>query len=523
MLAEAPVHGRGLKPPPPNVLEPFLPAARKGWRHAAGLRRCVELRKAPLAVSLGRVSRETRVLDDVGPKFVDLRDRVPQRRSQTRTRFERREVEAGPADLLVDHGPTALGQRGRARGPRNRERKRPGIVLARKLRQKAQFGFQGGAGRRAARGPHHPALSRRVHDDHDVEVDVRVWATEDVIHVEPRDGGRRESRESERRMGHDLTVEPNGGEAPRTAARGGYREGMYEPWPLAERPLLDRAADRRGTADLDGADAVLVAGGSVLVRDGRLVILPAAQRPSARATFSLGRVDGVEVVGIVPDGDLPTFDGAEMTLLWGAFRDLREPAPRLDWELGATAVAMATWHERAAYCPVCGSPTEPINGGWARRCTREGVEHYPRTDPAVIVAITDPDDRLLLAHVSYHSPRRYSHLAGYVEPGESLEQAAHREVMEEAGIALGGLEYLGSQPWPFPASIMIGFAAKATTTEIVVDGEEVTDAVWLTRLELLERVAEGEMILAPPGSIARHMIHSWYGGPVADAQGVSST
>jgi NAD+ diphosphatase len=298
---------------------------------------------------------------------------------------------------------------------------------------------------------------------------------------------------------------------------------MPELWPLAERPLLDRAAERRGTANLDAADAVLVSGGSVLVRDGRLVILPAAQRPSARVAFSLGRVDGVEVVGIVPDDGPPAIDGAEMTLLRGAFWDLREAAPRRDWELGATAVAMATWHERAAFCPVCGAPTESINGGWARLCTREGVEHYPRTDPAVIVAITDPDDRLLLAHVSYHSPRRYSHLAGYVEPGESLEQAAHREVMEEAGIALGSLEYVGSQPWPFPASIMIGFTARATTTQIVVDGEEVTDAAWVTRPELLDRVANGEMILAPPGSIARHMIHAWYGGAVADADGVSST
>ena len=297
---------------------------------------------------------------------------------------------------------------------------------------------------------------------------------------------------------------------------------MYEPWPLAERPLLDRAADRRSAADLDRANAVVVTGGSVLVRDGRLVIVPAEKRPGARVSFYLGRVDGADVVGIVPDGDPPAIEGAEMTILRGAFRDLREAEPRRDWELGAAAVAMATWHERTAHCPLCGSATEPINGGWARRCTSDGVEHYPRTDPAVIVAITDPDDRMLLAHVSYHSPLRYSHLAGYVEPGESLEQAAHREVFEEAGIALERLEYVGSQPWPFPASIMIGFTAKAVTTEIVVDGDEVTDAVWLTRPELAARVASGGIILAPPGSIARYLIHSWYGGPIRDADGVSS-
>jgi NAD+ diphosphatase len=297
---------------------------------------------------------------------------------------------------------------------------------------------------------------------------------------------------------------------------------MYEPWPLAERPLFDRGAGRRSAADLDRADAVVVMGGSVLVRDGRLVILPAVKRPSARVAFFLGSVDGNDVVGIVPDGDFQAIDGTQMAILRGAFRDLREAEPRRDWELGAAAVAMATWHERAAHCPLCGSATEPINGGWARRCTSDGVEHYPRTDPAVIVAITDADDRMLLAHVSYHSPLRYSHLAGYVEPGESLEQAAHREVFEEAGITLDHLDYVGSQPWPFPASIMIGFTAKAVTTEIVVDGEEVTDAMWLTRPELAIRVASGEIVLAPPGSIARYLIHAWYGGPVQDADGVSS-
>jgi NAD+ diphosphatase len=138
------------------------------------------------------------------------------------------------------------------------------------------------------------------------------------------------------------------------------------------------------------------------------------------------------------------------------------------------------------------------------------------------VAITDADDRMLLAHVSYHAPLRYSHLAGYVEPGESLEQAARREVFEESGITLAEVEYAGSQPWPFPASIMIGFRARAASTDFVVDGVEVTDAAWLTRPELARRVGAGEMILAPPGSIARYLIHSWYGGPVPDADGVPS-
>src|SRR5690606_4783097 len=100
-------------------------------------------------------------------------------------------------------------------------------------------------------------------------------------------------------------------------------------------------------------------------------------------------------------------------------------------------------------------------------------EHYPRTDPAVIVAITDADDRLLLAHASYWSPRRFSHLAGYVEPGETLEQAVHREVFEEAGLRLTGLAYAGSQPWPFPASVMVAFTATATSPALRLDQDEI--------------------------------------------------
>jgi NAD+ diphosphatase len=271
--------------------------------------------------------------------------------------------------------------------------------------------------------------------------------------------------------------------------------------------------------DLDACDAVVVVGTTVLTNGGHLVVVPAEARPPARLAFYLGRIGGRDVVGVVPEGEPALLAPEEMVPLRGAFADLADDSARTDRELATTAVAMATWHERAAHCPLCGGATEPREGGWSRRCPADGADHYPRTDPAVIVAITDPDDRILLAHVSYHSPLRYSHLAGYVEPGESLEQGAQREVFEESGITLAELEYAGSQPWPFPASIMIGFRARAVSTDIVVDGLEVTDAEWLTRPEVARRVGAGEMILAPPGSIARHLIHRWYGGPVRDADG----
>ncbi len=183
---------------------------------------------------------------------------------------------------------------------------------------------------------------------------------------------------------------------------------------------------------------------------------------------------------------------------------------------------MAVWHERNPMCSLCGVPTEVCEAGWLRKCPDDGRDHYPRTDPAVIVSITDADDRLLLSHVSYHSSRRYTHLAGYVEPGESLEQAAHREIFEESRLEVEDLAYVGSQPWPFPASIMVAFTARAKATEFTVDGEEVVDAKWFTREELTAQVADGTIVLAPPGSIARKLVHDWFGGPVEEEGDVSN-
>jgi len=158
---------------------------------------------------------------------------------------------------------------------------------------------------------------------------------------------------------------------------------------------------------------------------------------------------------------------------------------------------------------VCGDPTVPAKGGWVRRCERDDREHYPRTDPAVIVAITDPEDRLLLAHASYWSPRRYSHLAGYVEPGESLEQAAHREVAEESGLVLTSLTYVASQPWPFPASVMVAYRATVDDPALALDNDEITDAMWVSREELPSLVNDGTVILPPTGSVARSLLEDW--------------
>lgn len=189
-----------------------------------------------------------------------------------------------------------------------------------------------------------------------------------------------------------------------------------------------------------------------------------------------------------------------------------------DAGLASTAVGLAAWHPRHPRCPRCGAPTVPVLGGWVRRCTVDGSDHYPRTDPAVIMAVTDDEDRLLLGHAPQWPERRFSTLAGYVEPGESLEAAVRREVGEEVGIEIGDVTYQGSQPWPFPASLMLAFTARARSTTVRVDGVELTEARWFTRTELAEAVRSGAVLLPTHTSVARALIHDWFGGPVAPGE-----
>lgn len=180
------------------------------------------------------------------------------------------------------------------------------------------------------------------------------------------------------------------------------------------------------------------------------------------------------------------------------------------------AVALANWHATHGHCSRCGAPTTVVAAGHLRRCPRDGSEHYPRTDPAVIMTVVDADDRLLLGSQSAWPEGRFSTLAGFVEPGESLEAAVRREVAEEVGIVVGEVHYLGSQPWPFPSSLMVGFEASADSVDLdFVDGE-IAQARWFTRPDLLAAVASGEVRLSPRVSIARQLIESWYGEALAD-------
>ncbi|HEV7517939.1 MAG TPA: NAD(+) diphosphatase, partial [Thermoanaerobaculia bacterium] len=183
---------------------------------------------------------------------------------------------------------------------------------------------------------------------------------------------------------------------------------------------------------------------------------------------------------------------------------------RDDAALLAYARGLLHWHSRHGFCGVCGGATVSRSGGHVRQCLRCPAEHFPRTDPAVIMLVTH-GDTCLLGHQRAWPERMYSTLAGFVEPGESLEEAVAREVREEAGIEVGAVEYHSSQPWPFPASIMLGFLARAVTTEIHRHDEELADARWFHRDELADPVNR-PVQLPNPASIARRLIEDWLAG-----------
>ena len=303
------------------------------------------------------------------------------------------------------------------------------------------------------------------------------------------------------------------------------------------RSSVDRASHRRADAEwiaaawADEASQVLVLdNGQALVNfsDGAaaLELIPPAQAPEG-IRFLLGVDDaGVAYFGVAGPpgglgaGPLPGPGSALALPREPGVRPagLRQAGPLLgarDAGLFTHAVALANWHATHTHCPRCGAVTEPILAGHARRCPVDNSEHFPRVDPAVIMLVTDDNDRCLLARNRTWPPRRVSILAGFVEPGESLEQAVIREVGEETGLRVGGIRYVGSQPWPMPRSLMLGFVARARgEQEIVVDGEEIAEARWFTREELLAGVTSREVLLPPPVSIAHRIIESWYGAPL---------
>ena len=201
---------------------------------------------------------------------------------------------------------------------------------------------------------------------------------------------------------------------------------------------------------------------------------------------------------------------------WIGLRSLGAELSDRDAGLFTQALALYNWHENNAHCPKCGTPTVIEQGGWSRRCFKDNNEIFPRTDPAIIVAITDQQDRILLGSQGTWEQNRWSILAGFVEAGESLEAAVVREMKEECGLDVFDIEYLYSQSWPFPQSLMLGFRAKAdSSVEFLPDGEEIVKLRWFSKSEI---AAEAESLLLPSDStISRSLIELWYGSPIVSA------
>ena len=282
--------------------------------------------------------------------------------------------------------------------------------------------------------------------------------------------------------------------------------------PALSRATVDRdAATREDDAALAQAwerCRVLVVQDGQAVIDGTDLVLVGPDEAPAGPRVYLGS-----------DGTTPYFAvaGALPRRLGATPQGLREVGSLLsdrDAGLLVHAVGILNWHAAHTHCPRCGAPTEPVRGGSVRRCTADGSQHFPRTDPAVIVLITDGADRAVLGRQAVWPPRRYSTLAGFVEPGESAEQAVVREVQEEAGIAVREVVYRGSQPWPFPSSLMIGYRAvcDAGAEPLPRDGE-LEDARWFTREELAAAGewagGRGPVLLPPSVSIASRLIGDW--------------
>ena len=195
---------------------------------------------------------------------------------------------------------------------------------------------------------------------------------------------------------------------------------------------------------------------------------------------------------------------------WSVFRILSMMSPR-DAAIWGAARSVNEWHNRHRFCGICGTQTASFRAGWGRKCPGCGAEHFPRVDPVVIM-LAEHDGRVLLARQPQYPHGRYSALAGFVEPGESIEEAVARELMEEAGIAVRDVRYVASQPWPFPGSLMIACLARAESDTLALDPRELEDGFWATRGEVLAALAgdaQARFQAPPPFAIANTLLTRW--------------
>jgi NAD+ diphosphatase len=288
--------------------------------------------------------------------------------------------------------------------------------------------------------------------------------------------------------------------------------------PSLARRGIPRAALERADPDLitrareDASTRVLVLheDSAPLRAPEALRLVSAGDVPDGAAWALLGRDErGLVLAAVLGEGADRPFEGD-----WGPLRIIGASLPASDAELLVTAVSLGRWLRDGAFCPACGARCELRMSGWMRSCPRCGREHFPRTDPAVIVAIDSASDphRLLLGANAAWGGLRYSCFAGFVEAGESLEAAVERELAEEANVRLTDIRYRGSQAWPYPRSLMLGFRATAVDDdEVLPDGDEIVSVRWLTREEIGAGLrGEGDIGLPGPASIAHSLIAEWY-------------
>jgi NAD+ diphosphatase len=277
---------------------------------------------------------------------------------------------------------------------------------------------------------------------------------------------------------------------------------------------LDRAGTRRRDAEwlaarlADPTTRIVAASASGVIAD--------ADGPRLLAVDELP--DGVETVLLGVDGDgravFAADPGEDLPGERRGLRDLAGVVSQAEGGLLAHAVALLNWHRRHRFCANCGAPTQAREAGHIRSCPACGAEHHPRTDPVVIMLVSD-GDRAMLGRQRQWPAGRYSALAGFVEPGESLEEAVAREVREESGVRVTDVEYRSSQPWPFPTSLMLGFRARWAEGEPAVRDGELEDVRWCTREELVG----GAVLLPPREAIARRLIDEWLGREAPGATG----
>ena len=254
------------------------------------------------------------------------------------------------------------------------------------------------------------------------------------------------------------------------------------------------APDHRVAFDDTDAGPRLRLAGSDAVPDGALRIF-------------LGERDGTPYFAALDTESPEDRDGGPAR---GGLRDIGAELDDLGTGLLTAAISLANWHRTHTRCPRCGTATEVVKAGWSRLCPNDGSEHFPRTDPAVIMLVHDGGDRCVLGRQPSWPEGRFSVLAGFVEAGESAEAAVAREVGEEVGIAVRDVRYAASQPWPFPGSLMLGFTARlAGPAELRLQDGELAEAHWYTRDQIRRR--DGLLRLPPPVSIAYRLITDWLG------------